>query len=129
MVKYISRLAIEYIVFNLAILQIVLLHDKLFWYNYNNERVNFLPNIKSSILSVKTDAMRRAKNVSAKSAIKTASRKVLDAVAAGNAEEAKQALVIACKKIDQAAANRLFHKNCAARRKSRLARRVNSLSK
>ena len=86
-----------------------------------------MPNIKSSILSVKTDAMRRAKNVSAKSAIKTASRKVLDAVAAGNAEEAL--LVIACKKIDQAAANRLFHKNCAARRKSRLARRVNSLSK
>ena len=57
--------------------------------------------------------MRRAKNVSAKSAIKTASRKVLDAVAAGNAEEAKALLVIACKKIDQAAANRLFHKNCA----------------
>ena len=85
-----------------------------------------MPNIKSSILSVKTDAMRRAKNVSAKSAIKTASRKVLDA---GNAEEAKALLVIACKKIDQAAANRLFHKNCAARRKSRLARRVNSLSK
>lgn len=60
-----------------------------------------MPNIKSSILSVKTDAMRRAKNVSAKSAIKTASRKVLDAVAAGNAEEAKALLVIACKKIDQ----------------------------
>ena len=58
-----------------------------------------MPNIKSSILSVKTDAMRRAKNVSAKSAIKTASRKVLDAVAAGNAEEAKALLVIACKKI------------------------------
>lgn len=57
-----------------------------------------MPNIKSSILSVKTDAMRRAKNVSAKSAIKTASRKVLDAVAAGNAEEAKALLVIACKK-------------------------------
>ena len=111
-------------------MQFALLRDKLFWYNYNDERVNFLPNIKSSILSVKTDAQRRrAKNVSAKSAIKTASRKVLDAVAAGNAEEAKALLVIACKKIDQAAANRLFHKNCAARRKSRLARRVNSLSK
>ena len=57
-----------------------------------------MPNIKSSILSVKTDAMRRAKNVSAKSAIKTASRKVLDAVAAGNAEEAKALLVIAMQK-------------------------------
>lgn len=91
--------------------------------------MKFLPNIKSSILSVKTDAARRAKNVSAKSAIKTASRKVLDAVAAGNAEEAKVFLAAACKKIDQAAASKLFHKNCAARRKARLARRVNSLSK
>lgn len=88
-----------------------------------------MPNIKSSIQSVKTDALRRAKNVSAKSAIKTASRKVMDAVAAGNVEDAKAFLVLACKKIDQAAANRLLHKNCAARRKSRLARRVNSLSK
>ena len=89
-----------------------------------------MPNIKSSILRRKKQMLcSRAKNVSAKSAIKTASRKVLDAVAAGNAEEAKALLVIACKKIDQAAANRLFHKNCAARRKSRLARRVNSLSK
>ena len=67
-------------------MQFALLRDKLFWYDYNDERVNFLPNIKSSILSVKTDAQRRAKNVSAKSAIKTATRKVLDAVAAGNAE-------------------------------------------
>ena len=38
---------------------------------------------------------KRAKNVSAKSAIKTASRKVLDAVAAGNAEEAKACLHLA----------------------------------
>ena len=129
MVKYISLLAEKYIVLHLAILQFALLRDTLFWYNYDYERVNFLPNIKSSILSVKTDAARHAKNVSAKSAIKTASRKVLDAVAAGNAEEAKTLLAAACKKIDQAAANKLFHKNCAARRKSRLARRVNSLSK
>ena len=43
-----------------------------------------MPNIKSSILSVKTDAKRHAKNVAEKTRVKKASRKVIDAVAAGN---------------------------------------------
>ncbi|MBE6092968.1 MAG: 30S ribosomal protein S20, partial [Selenomonas ruminantium] len=30
---------------------------------------------------------------------------------------------------DMAAANHVFHKNCAARKKSRLARKVNALAK
>ena len=88
-----------------------------------------MPNIKSSILSVKTDAKRRAKNAAEKSRVRTASRKVLEAVEAGNAEEAKSLLVLAYKRIDQAAANHVYHKNNASRKKSRLARKVNSLSK
>ena len=43
-----------------------------------------MPNIKSSILSVKTDAKRHAKNLAEKSRVRTASRNVLDAVEAGN---------------------------------------------
>ncbi|MDY4697698.1 MAG: 30S ribosomal protein S20, partial [Selenomonas montiformis] len=35
----------------------------------------------------------------------------------------------ACKTIDQAAANKVYHKNAAARKKSRLARKVNALAK
>ncbi len=83
-----------------------------------------MPNIKASILSVKSDAKRRAKN-----AVRTASRRVLDAVEAGNVDEAKSLLTAACKTIDMAAANHVFHKNCAARKKSRLARKVNALAK
>ena len=78
-----------------------------------------MPNIKSSILSVKTDAKRRAKNAAEKSRVRTASRKVIEAVEAGKADEAKSLLALACKTIDQAAANR---------KKSRLARKVNSLN-
>ena len=88
-----------------------------------------MPNIKASILSVKSDAKRRAKNAAEKSRVRTASRRVLDAVEAGNAEEAKTLLTAACKTIDMAAANHVFHKNCAARKKSRLARKVNALAK
>jgi len=88
-----------------------------------------LPNIKASILSVKSDAKRHAKNVAEKSRVHTASRRVLDAVEAGNADEAKSLLNVACKRIDQAAANNVFHKNAAARKKSRLAKKVNALAK
>jgi len=87
-----------------------------------------LPNIKSSILSVKTDAKRHAKNLAEKSRVRTASRKVMDAVEAGNVEEAKALLALACKTIDQAAANHVYHKNCASRKKSRLARKVNAMA-
>ncbi|SEJ90796.1 small subunit ribosomal protein S20 [Propionispira arboris] len=87
-----------------------------------------MPNIKSSIRSVKSDAERRARNFSAKSAVKTASRKLVEAIEAGNADEAKALLITASKTIDQAAANNVFHKNAAARRKSRLARKLNALA-
>ena len=87
-----------------------------------------MPNIKSSIQSVKTDAKRRAKNLAEKSRVRTASRKVMDAVEAGNVEEAKALLALACKTIDQAAANHVYHKNCASRKKSRLARKVNAMA-
>ena len=88
-----------------------------------------MPNIKSSILSVKTDAKRHAKNLAEKSRVRTASRKVLDAVEAGNADEAKALLIVASKTLDQAAANRVYHKNAVARKKSRLARKLNALVK
>ena len=88
-----------------------------------------MPNIKASILSVKSDAKRRAKNAAEKSRVRTASRRVLDAVEAGNVDEAKSLLTAACKTIDMAAANHVFHKNCSARKKSRLARKVNALAK
>ena len=87
-----------------------------------------MPNIKASIRSVKKDEKRRAKNAAEKSRVRTASRHVPDAVEAGNADEAKSFLKTACKTIDQAAANHVFHKNCAARKKSRLARKVNAMA-
>ena len=87
-----------------------------------------MPNIKSSILSVKSDAKRNAKNTAEKSRVRTASRKVLYAVESGNAEEAKSLLTLACKTIDQAAANHVYHKNAANRKKSRLARKVNAMA-
>lgn len=87
-----------------------------------------MPNIKASILSVKRDEKRHAKNAAEKSRVRTASRRVLEAIESGNREEAEKSLRLAVKTIDQAAANRVYHKNAAARRKSRLAKQVNAMA-
>lgn len=85
-----------------------------------------MPNIKSSERSVKTDAERRARNYSVRSAIKTSTRKVEEAVNTGKADEAKTLLTNAASIIDKAAARGVIHKNAAARKKSRLARKANA---
>ena len=86
-----------------------------------------MPNIKSSIRSVKTDAERRAKNAQVKSQVRTATRKTVEAVAAGQAEEAKTAFIKATSVIDKAANKGVLHKNTAARKKANLAAKVNAL--
>ena len=85
-----------------------------------------MPNIKSSERSVKTDAERRARNYSVRSVIKTSARKVEEATRTGKADEAKNLLTQAASVIDKAAAKGVIHKNAAARKKSRLARKANA---
>ena len=86
-----------------------------------------MPNIKSSVRSVKTDNKRRLKNAAEKTRVKIAGKKVVAAVKEGKAEEAKELLRLAIKSIDKACSNHVFHKNNASRKKSRLAKLVNSL--
>lgn len=86
-----------------------------------------MPNIKSSIKSMKVDAKRHARNVFEKARIKKAQKQVLAAIVAGDAAEAKRLLPVAHKAIDQAAANNTIHKNAAARKKSKLTLKVNAI--
>ena len=81
-----------------------------------------MPNIKSSERSVKTDAKRRARNNAIKSSVRTASRKVREN---DKTAEAAELLNKASSLIDKAARKGALHKNTAARKKSRLAKRVN----
>ncbi|WP_251554783.1 30S ribosomal protein S20 [Neobacillus muris] len=86
-----------------------------------------MPNIKSAIKRVKTSEARNAQNTMAKSAMRTAVKKVEAAVTVNDAAAAKEALVAAASKLDKAAAKGLIHKNAAARQKARLTKKVNSL--
>lgn len=81
-----------------------------------------MPNIKSSIRSVKTDAERRAKNAAEKSAVRTAAKKVEAQVAEGNKAEAVVTLKKASSLLDKAAQSGVISKNAAARKKSKLAK-------
>ena len=86
-----------------------------------------MPNIKASVKSIKQDQKRRARNILAKTNIKKAQKKVLEAIANNNVTEAKSLLALADKAIDKAAAGNTIHRNAAARKKSKLAKKVNAL--
>ena len=86
-----------------------------------------MPNIKSSIRSVKTDAERRATNAAKKSAVRTVAKKVEAQVAEGNKAEAEVTLKKASSLLDKAAQSGVISKNAAARKKSKLAKKVNKV--
>lgn len=87
-----------------------------------------MPNIKSAIKRVNTNEKRRLLNASQKSALRTSIKAVEVAVTNNEVDSAKNALVAAVKKLDKAATKGLIHKNAAARKKSRLAKKINALA-
>lgn len=80
-----------------------------------------MPNIKSAKKRVTVNKTRAARNKSRNTALKTAIKKANIAVAEG-APEAEALIKEATKKIDQAAAKGLIHKNNAAHKKAALAK-------
>lgn len=81
-----------------------------------------MPNIKSSIRSVKTDAERRAKNAPIKAALRNASRKVEALAKTGAKEDAQATMATASGLLDKAARKGIIHKNAAARKNPDLQR-------
>ncbi len=59
--------------------------------------------------------------------MRTQLRRVREAVEAGDSEKAQTEFRVASKRLDQAAAKNLIHKNAAARSKSRLSQLVKSV--
>lgn len=84
-----------------------------------------MPNIKSAIKRVKTTSTRTLRNAAQKSALRTSIKKYEAAVAANDAN-APALLKEACRKLDKAVSKGLVHKNTAARKKSRLTKKLNA---
>jgi small subunit ribosomal protein S20 len=85
-------------------------------------------NIKSAKKRIKVIAKKTAINKAKKSVIKTAEKRLLDAIAAGDKALATDKFKYAAKKIAQAGAASTVHKNAAARKISRLQKKLNSIS-
>jgi small subunit ribosomal protein S20 len=84
-------------------------------------------NIKSQIKRNRQNEKRRLANKAVRSELRTRTKGALAAAEAG-AENADQAARLAMKRIDKAANKNVIHKNAAARRKSRLAKRLAAAS-
>jgi small subunit ribosomal protein S20 len=80
-------------------------------------------NIKSQIKRNRQTIKRQARNKAVRSELRTRTKRAIGAID-GGAEDADEALRLAVKRIDKAAAKGVIHKNQAANRKARLMRRA-----
>ena len=86
-----------------------------------------MPNIKSAKKRVKTTETKTLQNKIFRTQLKTDIKKYQAAIAAGDMALAQETYKIAVKKIDQAAARGIIHKNAAARKKSQFTKALNNI--
>ena len=86
-----------------------------------------MANIKSQRKRNRQNEKARMRNKAVRSEMKTRVKQTLDAIEDPSAD-AEEAYLLAQKRIDEAVSKGVLHKNTAARKKARLAKRVNSSS-
>jgi small subunit ribosomal protein S20 len=86
-----------------------------------------MPNTSSAKKRMRQDTVRRARNRSTKSGLRTQIRKVREAITAKDVEKSQMEFRVLVKKIDKAAAHKVIHANAAARTKSRLSHAIKGL--
>lgn len=84
-----------------------------------------MPNIKSAKKRVEIIRKKSLRNASLKSSLRTTIRRFDETLTGGKIEEAGVKLKRAIVAIDKAVTKGILHKNTAARKKSRLTRRLN----
>ena len=85
-----------------------------------------MPNIKSAIKRVKVAEKKRLRNRPIRSAVRTYIRTAERQIAANDAASSQEAVLRAIRALDKAASKGVIHRNNAARRKSRLMRKLNN---
>ena len=86
-----------------------------------------MPNIKSAKKRVLVTKTKTLQNKMFRTQLKTDIKKFQAAVDAGDAALAQETYRAAVKKIDQAAARNIIHKNAAARKKSQFTKILNKM--
>lgn len=83
-----------------------------------------MPNTKNAKKALRQSLVRRLRNRSQRTSLRNAVKAARAAAVAGDRDAAQTAFRFATKKLDQAAAKNLIHKNKAARLKSRLSKLI-----
>jgi small subunit ribosomal protein S20 len=80
-----------------------------------------------ALKSLRKDKKRHLRNLAVKTKIRSIAKKVEIAVAQGKPEEAKSIFLRAMKELDKATSKKVIPKKRASRKKSRLAKKINTL--
>jgi small subunit ribosomal protein S20 len=86
-----------------------------------------LPTNSSTAKRNRQNAVRRDRNRQTKGSVRTANKRFLAAVKAGDKDKATAEFQQFCKLMDTATGKGVFHSNTAARKKSRLNKQLNAL--
>lgn len=86
-----------------------------------------MPVHRSALKRMRTSQKRHTRNVAAKSELKTSIKKADQLISQKSVDEAKEAVRLACSKLDKAATKGVIHSKTASRKKSRLTRRLSRL--
>ena len=86
-----------------------------------------MPNTASAKKRMRQDAVRRLRNRSTKSTIRTQLRKIREAIAAKDLEKSQTEFRALVKKLDRAASRNVIHANAAARTKSRVSAAIKAI--
>lgn len=88
-----------------------------------------MPNKKSAMKAFRQDKKKALRNFKVKNAIKSLVKKSDKLIGAKDKSNAAEEVKKAVKQIDKAVQNKVLKKNTAARKKSRLMKRLNKISK
>ena len=87
-----------------------------------------MANIQSAVKRNRQAQKRRQRNVQVRTGVKNAVKKAREALEKGDAGQAQQAILLACRTLNKAASKGVIHANNAARRVSRLQLALTRLS-
>ena len=88
-----------------------------------------MPNTEQAKKRMRQNVVRNLRNRARKTQIKTWARRIETAIEAGDLKTAEAEFVTFQKKVDKAAKRNTIHPNAAARRKSRMASKLNAAKK
>ncbi|GAB4573538.1 MAG: 30S ribosomal protein S20 [Anaerolineae bacterium] len=86
-----------------------------------------MANHKSALKRIRSNERKRLRNRIVRSRARTFVKKAVKTISDGDQNSAREATLVAIRELDKAVSKGVLHRNTAARKKSRLMKRLNAL--